>query len=109
MSRPYIDISINQCEESKEVIMDVVAKDSGSTLKIPVYLYNVWPCRKMVVGVTLFINGVPYATKVKKIFTGGRRWFCHRIACIFVGDFMFLMTDNCNDEISFKVLSHYIF
>ena len=108
MSRPYKDISINQWEESKEVIMDVVAEDVGSSLIIPVYLYNVCPCRKMVVGVTLFINGVPYATKVKKIFTGGRIWFFHRIACIFVGDFMFLMTDNCNDEISFKILSHYI-
>lgn len=108
MSRPYEDIYINQCENSKDVSIDVVTDDVGSKLLIPVYLYNVYSRRKVVVGVTIFINGKPYATKVKKIFTGGR-WCCHRIASLFVGNFIFLVTDNCDDEISFKILFHYIF
>ena len=111
MKRPYEDISINQCAESKNVFVNVVAENTGSIIVIPVYLYNVCPCRKMVVGVTLIVNGKPYATKAKKIFTGGHRccFFARSIGRIYAGDFEFLLTDNCNDVITYCTSSHYIF
>ena len=108
MLQPCKEIKFDHTEDSKHLDINVATQDSGRLLKIPVYLYNVSPCRKIIVGVNVYVNQEIYAMKVKKIFICGYP-FSKKIRSYFVGDFDFLLTEHCNDEISYHITSHYIF
>lgn len=108
MLQPCKEIKLDHREDSKNLTINVTTQDSGRLLKIPVYLYNVSPCRKIIVGVKVYVNSKLYAIKVKKIFIPGYP-FSKKIRSYFVGDFEFLLTDHCNDEIYFHITSHYTF
>ena len=101
------EVTFNECEDIKCVTVDVHTEDEGKLLRVPVYVRNVCPDRKIIVGVRVYIRGKLYAMKVKKIFTDHRN-YCRKIRRFYVGDFEFLFTDNCDDDIYIDILAHYI-
>lgn len=94
---------MNKCVET-----EVKVEDEGYVLRVPVYLNDVCPCRKVVVGVQIYVGGKLYATKVKKVFTGDQP-HCRRICEFYVDEFYFLFTDSCVGDIDIEVLAHYIY
>ena len=101
------NIEFNVCEDIKCVEVDVKIENEGHLLKVPVYLDDVCPSRKIIVGVRIYVKGKLYAMKTKKVFTGGRP-YCRKIREFYVDDFHFLFTDTCIDDIDVDVLAHYI-
>lgn len=101
------DIQFNACEDIKCVEADVKIEGEGHLLRVPVYLNDVCPRRKIVVGVRVYLRGKLYATKTKKVFTSGRS-YCRRIREFYVDEFCFLFTDTCIEDIDIDVLAHYI-
>ena len=100
-------IVFKNCEIAKSIEKQVCITDEGHLLKVPVTLCNVHPCRQVIVGVRICLNGKFYAMKTKEVFTGGRE-YCRRIRELFVGDFNFLFTHSCEDQVDVEVLAHYI-
>lgn len=101
------EVTFNECEDIKCVTVNVHTEDEGKLLRVPVYVRNVCPHRKIIVGVRVYIRGKLYAMKVRKIFTNHHD-YCRKIRGIYAGDFEFLFTDNCIDDIYIDILSHYI-
>jgi hypothetical protein len=102
------DISFTACEEIKCVEAGVHIDDEGHMLTIPVYLYDVCPCREVIVGVQVYVDGRLYAMKTQKVYTGGCR-YCRKIYEKYVDDFYFLFTELCDEKISIKMLAHYLY
>lgn len=102
------DIKFNACEDIKCVETDVKIEDEGHLLRISVYLNEVCPCRKIVVGVQVYVKGKLYAMRTKEVFTGGHS-YCRKIYEFYVDEFCFLFTEACVDDIDIDVLAHYIY
>ncbi|MBU3810905.1 MAG: hypothetical protein H9893_04545 [Candidatus Niameybacter stercoravium] len=102
------DISFTACEVTKCVKAGVHIDDEGHMLTVPVYLYDVCPCREVIVGVQVYVDGRLYAIKTKKVCTGGCR-YCGRIHEKYVDDFCFLFAGLCDEKIDIKILAHYIY
>lgn len=100
-------IQFKECEDIKCVEVNVQVENEGKLLRVPVYIRNVYPCREIIVGVRVYVEGRLYAMKTKKIFTGGRR-YCRKIDEFYVGCFEFLFIDTCQENICVDTLAHYI-
>lgn len=103
-----VDIDFKACEDTKYINIATQASDEGHLLTVPVYLYNVCPCRKIVVGVQIFVNGRLYALKTCKVFTGYSPC-CRKICKFYVDEFDFLFTDEYKEDIKVEVMAHYIY
>lgn len=100
-------VTFNACEDIKCLEKDINIEDEGSLLKVPVFLYNVCPYKKIIVGVSVYVDGKFYAIKTKKMFTGSRS-YCSKTRKFYAGEFLFLFTDECNKNVRVRVLAHYI-
>lgn len=100
-------IQFKACEDIKCVEAHVQVENEGKLLNVPVYIREVHPCREVIVGVRVYVDGRLYAMKTKKIFTGGRRC-CGKIHEIYVDCFQFLFIDDCQKDICVDMLAHYI-
>lgn len=101
-------VSFSPCDDVKCIEAEVHIDDEGHMLVVPVYLCDVCTCRKIIVGVQVYVCGRLYAMKTKEICTGGCPC-CSRICQFYVGDFNFLFTNIGTEEIDIKILAHYIY
>ena len=100
-------IVFENCEIAKCIEKQICIADEGHLLIVPVTLCNVRPCKQVIVGVRICLNGEFYAMKTKEVFTGGRE-YCREIKELSVGDFNFLFTQACENEVDIDVIAHYI-
>ena len=100
-------IVFENCEIAKCIEKQISVLDEGHLLTVPVTLSNVRPGKQIIVGVRIYLNGKFYAMETKEVFSGGRE-YCRKIKELFVGDFNFLFTHACENEVDIEVIAHYI-
>ena len=100
-------IVFENCEIAKCIEKQVCITDEGHLLIVPVTLCNVRPCKQVIVGVRICLNGEFYAMETKEVFTGGRE-YCREIKELSVGDFKFLFMNAYEKEVDIDVIAHYI-
>lgn len=111
-------IRTNPCEQVIECSLEVTVEDSGQLLIIPVHLKCVRPCKKMLVGVIIYLDDIPYSFKTKRIYTDSAQpyWcdYCsdyHHPSTVdvFAGNFEFVLDSTCcSQNITANVIANYI-
>lgn len=101
-------ITFNSCEEVKNIEVSTSVSPEGQLLNVYTYLYDVCPCRQIIIGVRIYICRNFYAMQTKKIFTGYSR--CQVIDKCYAGKFSFLFLNPCHfiDDIKVDIIAHYI-
>lgn len=110
-------INFEPCDFVVEENIQTSILDNGRLLKVSLCLMDICPKKSLMVGVLIYLNSRPYALKIKEINRRNNP-ICNSCSyddccgCSFCckEDFEFLfLSDICEEELTFKVISHYIF